>query len=430
MIFDIVTIVIALLQLNNYSDSLLAKIMPLAVYLIYLLYYSVKNPTFSIWLLVRRYPEIFVLLFVIFFGLVRSSGPEFSTAFLWNRGISYILLFLGLCVSLDYAKKVGFSILDMIANFVVKPFLGFALINFLLWALNIKVKESIVLGDIVDKQAVLLSYLGINVDRVEFTLAAGFNNYAVIIGGLFTVSLFLTYSRQYKRLAQFSVLVSVITLLLIDSRASLFFPILVFFLVKLFRNKEVFSRLIPYFALLLLVGPIILVIVMPLLAELPALQSLSRNSEELATGNSRFFIWGICLGEFLQFKINHLYGYGDFGHFGSGLSSIWASFFVTWENAEAKTPHSTLFGVLLDYGYLGLVTYIYVFYTVFKRVQANWHLLLLGNYTVFAFFVFTLLVGITETLAGFYIPNFLILFTLVLIISLSLDYRSASRKLD
>ena len=52
----------------------------------------------------------------------------------------------------------------------------------------------------------------------------------------------------------------------------------------------------------------------------------------------------------------HIFGYGIYGHYKSGASTLWSNFFTSFEDAsELVHPHNTALSVLFDYGYFGLI---------------------------------------------------------------------------
>lgn len=408
---------LSILQLNNYSDSILVKIVPLMFYAFFCFKYTFLKQNWAFIDITKRHFSFFLFLCVIFIGLIRDNNPDLTVISLINRALSTALLMVGISSALNYFSiKKGYNIIDHVVQFVIKPFTLYALLNIILWVLNIKVKESIITGTVSSSQAVVLSYFGINIDRVEFALSGGFNNYAVIVGALLTICLFLIFVipvKKYKLFIVFSTFTFLMTLLLIDSRSSIFFPVLITIFFRYFKDKDFTLRLVPYSTLLIVLGPILMTIIMPLLAQTPLIGSLSRSSEDFATGNSRFLIWAFSLSEFINFKSIHIIGYGPYGAFISGVSSQWASIFNSWENNEMISPHSTAFGLLFDYGYIGLISYLLIIYHTLKKacalVKINTALVLLTG-----FFIYTIFIGITETVSGFYFPSFFILFTLLL----------------
>jgi O-antigen ligase len=418
MYFVIFVIFISLLQVNSYTESSIVKGLPILLYTGFTIYFLAKN-NFSV--KIGTFYQVLLLIILVIIGLLRSNVPDYSLSFIINRVVSTILLFTGTMLSFVYfVNKKNFSVIDLFANFILRPFLFFCLLNLSFWIAGIKIKDSVISEDTINTKAVLLSYIGINSDRIQFPLSGGFNNYAVIVGALFTCSLVLSFvfkTMKYKFLLLISNAVFLLTLFLIDSRTCLIFPFLICITLKIYSTNKIFYKKIPYIVFLLFLGPLFLYIITPLLANLSFLQGITRNSEELATGNSRFYIWSICFMEFINLKVNHIFGYGDFGHYGSGASYLWMNVFSNWTNGEFKTPHNTFFTLLFDYGYIGALLYIYVYFSQLKKISKLWRHNISESVLITGFFIFNFFVGITETLGGYYIPNYFILSVLFLIIS-------------
>ncbi|GAB2526989.1 O-antigen ligase family protein [Spirosoma aerophilum] len=418
MYFLIFAITISLLQVNSYSDSVLVKVLPLGASALAFFYFlSLSNGKLLLKSLGNNLLAFTLLIFVLI-GNFRSNYPDQTLEFTISRTLNTILLFGALFSAIHYFRNTErLGTIDIIIKFIITPFFIYCLINFLLWAMGVSIKESVMTDEVVNKEAVILSYLGIHIDRVQFPLSTGLNNYAVIIGAMFTTCLLLIFVvkvRSSRLFIMSSCIVFFITLLLIDSRASIYYPIIITIVFGLYQNSRTFLKLIPYSPTLVVLGPLFLYLMVPLLMSLPFIDSLTRNSEELATGNSRFLIWSACLLEFIDFKPIHLIGYGYFGHYGSGVSSAWASIFSTWNDEELKTSHNTFFTILFDYGYVGLFVYCALIYNTVKKISLQWKVNKYGNLLIFGFFAFNLLAGITETLIGFYSPNYFILFFLFL----------------
>ncbi|WP_157816048.1 O-antigen ligase family protein [Spirosoma pollinicola] len=390
------------------------KTLPIVTSALALFYFLIiSNGNYLFKTIKENLMAIFLLLLILV-GNVRSNFPDQTIGFTISRTINTVLLFSAVFSAFHYYKnKYNYSIVDIVAKFIILPYCLYCLINFLLWAAGISIKESVMTDEVVNKKAVLLSYFGLNIDRVQFPLSTGLNNYAVISGAMFTICLvllFVSNTKKYKILTIASCLVFLATLLLIDSRASIYYPILICFTLILWQKSKAYVKNMPYLTYLIVLGPLFLYLMVPLMMVLPFIESITRNSEELATGNSRFLIWSACLLEFIEFKPIHLIGFGYFGHFGSGVSASWSSIFSTWTDGDLKTSHNTFFTILFDHGYLGLVVYVLVIYNTFKRISRFWNINREGNVLLFGFFSFNIFAGITETLIGFYSPNYFILF--------------------
>ena len=147
--------------------------------------------------------------------------------------------------------------------------------------------------------------------------------------------------------------ITIISLLLTDSRSKFIYPVIVcavlYWSVKRNAIKHIF-----YGHLLLF-----WVHFTNVLVHYPGMifSFLSRSSEDLATlVTLMFFIWLISPMEFLHFNSMHIFGYGIYGHYKSGASTLWSNFFTSLRMLqELVHPHNTALSVLFDYGYFGLI---------------------------------------------------------------------------
>jgi hypothetical protein len=281
----------------------------------------------------------------------------------------------------------------------IQPVLIFCVLNLALLFAGIRFNniEKLEVGS-----SVLLSYLGIYAERVNFPLSQSINSFANLTGGLFLFLLlrfFLTQSRLVFTLI--SIFTVVIILLLLDSRVSFFLPVLVFVCLIIYQKTHL-DKLLILLPLIIILGPVLFGVFTILFQSSDFAELISRSKNEFETGNSRFVIWLYCIDEFSKFKAIHLIGYGHYGHYGSGVSELWASIFVnSFEKPELKTPHNSLFSLIFDVGYLGVITYLVYLHhfvgSLIKKVKEDNQFIL-----YMSFFMYLLLSGITEANLGFY----------------------------
>ena len=114
----------------------------------------------------------------------------------------------------------------------------------------------------------------------------------------------------------------------------------------------------------------------------------------------------------------HIFGYGDFGHYITGASKLWAHIFGSWDEERAllTTPHSTFYSILYDYGYFGLFVYILFQLKLVNEINKIWFYNKKMGVIFINFLLYWNLVGITETVHGFYIPIVFYFFTLISLI--------------
>lgn len=360
-----------------------------------------------------------VLIFLIVVSLLRSSNPLIPQ---WLNSLRSVYFFLYIVV-IAYVTKIHQTkrtdMISLVYYLVLYPSFLFFALNIILWGLNVSPQISITDEDGLG-ESVFLSFFGIHTQRVQFPLAEGFNNYSAHVSFILSICLALLTtkpSKFYKKRIAYGTVICFATLLLIDSRSSIFLPIAMYCLLR-FASFSMQKTIIYISIPLIILGPILLTILLPLLNSNSLLQSISRSDSDILTANSRTIIWGFSFLELRDFKLIHLIGYGDYGHFASNLSKNWESIFGTETNAELKTAHNTMISIVLDYGYIGLTIYLLIFRKlvgIFNRAKNR-----VGySSIIFAVIFFNVFNGITETLFGFYFQNYIsILLSIVLIIFL------------
>ncbi|MGA0557756.1 O-antigen ligase family protein [Larkinella sp. VNQ87] len=265
-------------------------------------------------------------------------------------------------------------------------------------------------------QALIISKIGINIDRVRFPLATGFNSFATLLGGLLTISLTsIRFIPKYKLISISSSIIFFVMLLLIDSRAAIIYPIIIFILTNIIYKKNNI-KLIRFSPLIQIGGPILFMLFFQFASQIALFDSISRSSEEVQTGNSRSLIWAISISKFQDFNIYSLLGHGEYGHYASGASIAWGSFFGRFENSDLMHPHNTILMILFDYGLLGIIIYLYLLNCSIKMIIKSWKYDKKFNILIISYLLYFLIIGITESFFGFYYLNTYYLFFSVLII--------------
>ena len=315
-------------------------------------------------------------------------------------------------------EKLSFK--DIFENYIITPFVFYISLNFVCWVFNIKSDLSVD-SEINIGQSMILANYGINVERVNFLFSNGINSYAVVLGAIFTYTLsnlFLTLKFSLKNIV-FNLIIFV-CLLLTDSRSGVFYPIFIsifcFVLLKIKKYKII--KFTPY---LLFLAPFALLGILPLLSELEFVAQFSRNDSDLFTLNGRLFIWYFALDEFIQFKLIHLFGYGYYGHVTSGASSSWAFLFGAYLNPDTVHPHNSIFSLLFDIGYLGILVIISIFFTITKILVKHWKNDKIFTLNLYSYILFTIFISITESFIGLYYLNTMTLFVSFFVFLFAMD---------
>jgi len=425
---ELIGFLIVYLQIQNLSDLYVLKFTPLVVLvLLAAKYYSKKTKTTTINFLYQN-KVISFLLIIMIIGSIRYNDPEITAEYILFRDVVFIL-FIAIFIKVALIKMMDGkkTAVDMVYSYILMPFALLAALNIVCWALGVKLKSGPIQGGLGD--SVLLSYLGIHLPRVSFPLTEGYNNYSSLIGALFTLSLTNIIFLKYKRTMNFLMCcVFVLTLFMVDSRAGALYPFMVIAFVFFIKNFKSISKLKLSF-LFPVVGPVVLTLLLPFLGQYDAFSFLSRSSDDLKTGNSRFLIWSISFLEFSNFKPIHLIGFGEFGHLGSGASKIWASIFNSWEDSSNKSPHNTMLVILFDYGYLGLIFYLTMLRTFITDTIKMWKLRRPERFLYLAYFIFVLLQGVTESTFGFYFMDYVFIFYAIFIIQI-IDFKKYNAALN
>lgn len=245
--------------------------------------------------------------------------------------------------------------------------------------------------------------LGIDISRMHFILGGNHNNYALLIGGIFVISLLslVLCSNSYKEKIYFiyTFVISFFCLLLADVRGVVLGITVSFFVLGMIRLLR-FHRITQPAVLFPLVFSFVFPLVLPLLSQIgpDMLSSLSRDGDlaDVLTFNNRTYFWEGCLRYLSDFSLSHLTGFGQAGHLSSGAYQEW-----DWIFSET-VPHNMYFQAILDTGYVGLIFLALLF---LKVVNTSHFLYKAGNKGILIITVYLLYFaysGIFEPALGIY----------------------------
>lgn len=412
MYFIIFAYVILLMYFPGFLDNPIIKTIPF--FLCFIIFIKYQNLTKSFTPLFSRNNYILVLLICIIFFNTLRSGNEISS-FLNNlvRSSTLFIFILSLYYSTTYLilrKKIDLT--KVFYFLTIVPFLIYTIFNLLLWIGDVKVKST----ELQIGNAVMLSSLGFDIERVSFPLATGINSYGSVVGGVLTIVLILFFNyTKYRTYTLVGILCLLLTLLLTDTRSSIFYAIIISIVISYLIKKQqhlngAYIKIIP---LLPIFGPFLLILLLTILSQTSIGASLSRSTEDLATGNSRALIWGFSTAHFLDFVPIHIIGYGEYGHYSSGVSKNWGYLFNVWENGDLTHPHNTILAILFDYGYLGVTVFIAFQYYVLKQLKKLWTYNKIVASCILGYLIYFNLIGITESFFEFYYLNSMYLYFLI-----------------
>jgi O-antigen ligase len=365
----------------------------------------------------------FTLLFTMLcIGMIRgnyeSSSANVASA-IAQKVISFSLFIsIVVCIAHYQLKYLRLDFYKSLYYLLLLPSTCYFGLNLITHLLGIRIRNGGLEDQSIDP-AIMLSKVGVDINRVQFPLATGLNNYSFSVSLIFLVLLFFVFVlKRHNLFCWASLLLCIISLLLIDTRVALFLPIILVFLAVRFRGTFKYSKVL--FLLFFFFGPLIYIFVVPYFSEILGLDTIARSEDDLQSGNFRIVIWGISLEFFSEFQLEHIFGYGEYGHFGSGQSANWSFAFTNIQNSSINTTaHSSLITILYDYGYFGLVVFVAFFLKLFNVIRfsgktGNSYGLLLMSVLLFVSWG-----GSTDTLLGFYFENFLSLFLVFIIVYLT-----------
>lgn len=195
-----------------------------------------------------------------------------------------------------------------------------------------------------------------------------------------------------------------IVVLISDSRGMLFATLLAALIVAALQATDRLSWA-KYAVWVLPFSHVFFLVSLRFAAEFSAVQSMSRGDSDLATGNSRQFIYQTATNELSDFDPIHVVGFGEYGTYGAGLTRYYMDKFGYEKEEEiliSSVAHNTALQVIFDMGYLGLLVYIILIFTVMnyacRLYQAGYHEYIALLY----FFVFNIIAGLSETRYGNY----------------------------
>ena len=401
-------IVILLLNLSLVLDSTLFKILPAIIFTLIIIKQAIFSKTsFNIFL--KPYIRLLFLTFIIIIAILKNGREDVSFSYNVFKILTFLSFIFALFIVLhEYRKKT--DLLTIFIYCVILPIITYISINLIFYFLGF-------MDDVYSSKAILVSYLGISIERVKFIFSNGINGYGAVLGILLNLSLIgFLVSNRFNKIFILGIIVSLISLLLTDSRGPIVFSLLIFLLFKFKLHKvkkPKFLWLIPFLGF---IGPILMLSILSFFSQTSYGDFFSRFSGDLDSVNSRLPIWIISSSDFLTFKPqNHIFGYGEFGHYSAGLSQIYGAtiFQHVEEGAEYMHPHNTYISMALDYGYFGLLFFILLQLKIIDLVVKYWNVnntlskILLSNLIYFN------LVGIAESMFGFYYQNSIYIFFMI-----------------
>jgi hypothetical protein len=226
--------------------------------------------------------------------------------------------------------------------------------------------------------ATTFRFIGVSTKKMIFPLYPDTHPASIGSLGGFLVVLSAAYLKHVKarelkdKLLLISyIIIGLIIILMSDSRANLFTAVIsVFGMYALFSFNKL--SLIKYSVWLLPFSNLLFISVLQVTANTSFMSQISRSSSaDIATGNSRAFIYMAANKELSDFKPEHIVGFGEYGPYGIGLTKYYMEDKFGYETKEQKlissVTHNTALQVIFDIGYLGLVIYLLLLFAVFSQ---------------------------------------------------------------
>lgn len=301
---------------------------------------------------------------------------------------------------------------------------AYVLVNFLLFAVGLRRDWSDqFVVDYESGSAVMLGWVGITADRVNFILSNGINSYGPVLGLLLGLS-FLQIRKGVFYILMLGV--AGVSCLLIDSRSSIFYPALAilfaYFVGKRGRWKfaAILTALLPFFPF---VSEFVFLLAGLFLGDA---SFLSRNDTDAGSLNGRLVIWVAIVRLFADFDLMQIFGYGNAGQVVSGATvAVGATDeFANYANPEALSAHNTYLQVLLNYGYFGLALHVLLIYMCLFKIRDMSNCGILGQKNrILLLFVYFEIVLFNNTEVGL-IPTGQLFIPFVLLVSFLVMARS------
>jgi hypothetical protein len=286
--------------------------------------------------------------------------------------------------------------------------------------------------------ATVFKIIGISTKKIKFSLYDHVHPNSIGVMGAYLVVLCTGFvmnikSKEFKENGLFKIYIflGIIILSIGDSRGT-FFSTFLCIIILFFIIKAKSYGLLKLSVLVLPLSHIIFILILQNVADTEVMSSISRNSSELATGNSRKFIYNAANDVLMDVKPIHFIGYGEYGVYAAGITEKYVHKFgelTQRKQLMVSVAHNSALQAILDVGYLGLLIYILLLIIIFHQSEK---LIETGHkhFVVIPYFiVFYLITGISESNFGKYWNSSFILFVyLTLVVVLAYNYQCYQNK--
>lgn len=429
-IFVIVFAIMLLPLKHIMGDNVLTKLLPNVILIAGIVRFSLfqRGKMYVGKLFVK--PDFYLVLIFLFFiigGIMRTNNFFLSPMAKVNTSAQVFFLFIFgyLALSYIYRKSTDYDgTTRMIAVALVSAPALIILLNVITLLLDIPIGIKPPPPLDMDSERFILGLMGIHSKPAGFPLSgyAHPNILGVYAGAIFVMNFaLLVYVKLrplYKQIVIANIAICVLAIILADSRGTILnslISILAVYGLKQIRQLGMLKAAVFIVPAL----PFLLMFTLKSIASNESASQLSRGGEEeLSSGNSRGFIWEACVQEFSEIKTIHLYGYGEFGSYGSGVYNKWKRKFGNLEASQeinVSVTHNAFFQALFDIGIFGAIFFLIAFYVAMRGAL---FLNKRGVVPALAFIHFTLyfmLSGMTESSIGEYNHAYHMIFIIMVI---------------
>lgn len=278
------------------------------------------------------------------------------------------------------------------------------------------------------RPATILAVAGIDAERVLFPTAAGIASFGTVAGAsLVGALLALEHSARSRHRTWLALIAaaSAYAVLASDSRsAALYTLVSVGGLLLIPRALRAIAGILP-----LLVGlvPMLLVGIAPWISGLELIRMISRSGADIATLNSRIYIWDAGLAEAGKLDSGALFGYGSEGPYSARLSELYRGHFQSYVEPTRIGLHNALLQYALDIGILGAIIFFFCFCLLMRSMKCG-GVRVRGERSLFGLALYLLLAGATDSVPTPYSQELFAVFVLLLIGASAVSHASVQLK--
>lgn len=347
----------------------------------------------------------FVILFLYGISIFRVSGGGVTTTAVVNYIVQFVLIFtlFYFFTNFLYLKKENIKEVSLeLIKGVLIALNVFLFINFLIYLGGL---GAIATGAFeVDEPSTLAGVIGLSLKRDGYFLTGHPNSFGGFLAMMsvcnYLAFFYLSLNRLEKLFIFLTLGICAFSFLLIDSRGAVAAAGLTVVGIEILRRLRGLW-ILPKAAVFIPILTLFVISLLQVFAQTDMAASISRDPDEMASGNNRGVIWKYCVEELQEFKLEQVWGYGQLGHIQSGVSKKWSRAMKGWNTYT----HNFLFQVIFDIGYFGLLCILYL---VFIGANYSYKMYKEGDKYMILFLgipILYMLSGITE--APFGISNYL-----------------------